>query len=111
MKNKILKITLATISIAILLCILTGCGKNYDRTETKLVQATVVNKHRSSRRTWKRKVVRAVYKTTLQFENLELTTGSRGIYDALEEGNQITVQKIDYYKENELIKSELKLIQ
>lgn len=53
MKSKILKITLATISIAILLCILTGCGKNYDRTETKLVQATVVNKHRSSRRTRK----------------------------------------------------------
>lgn len=53
MKNKILKITLATISIAILLCILTGCGNNYDRTETKLVQATVVNKHRSSRRTRK----------------------------------------------------------
>ena len=51
MKNKILKTTLAIISIAILLCMLTGCGNNYDRTETKLVQATVVNKHRSSRRT------------------------------------------------------------
>lgn len=101
MKNKILKATLAIISIAILLCILTGCGNNYDRTETKLVQATVVNKHRSCTRT----------KTTIQFENLELTTGSKEIYNASEEGNQITVQKIDYYKENKLIKSELKLIQ
>lgn len=109
MKNKILKATLAIISIAILLCILTGCGNNYDRTETKLVQATVVNKHRSRRRTGK--VVKTVYKTTIQFENLELTTRSREIYNASEEGNQITVQKIDYYKENELIKSELKLIQ
>lgn len=109
MKSKILKITLAIISIAILLCILTGCGNNYDRTETKLVQATVVNKHRSRRRIGK--VVKTVYKTTIQFENLELTTRSREIYNASEEGNQITVQKIDYYKENELIKSELKLIQ
>lgn len=37
MKNKILKITLAIISIAILLCILTGCESSYGKKEGLII--------------------------------------------------------------------------
>ena len=43
MKNKILKITLATISIAILLCILTGCVDTTENTTNTVKENIVTN--------------------------------------------------------------------
>ena len=102
-----------SISILILLLLgmllLSGCSSEYDRTETELVQATVVQKNTYHRIVCKR--VKTEYAVTFGYEDLQLKLERKSLYDWLDEGDKITMRKTTYYKDNEVVKTDLRLIE
>ena len=81
---------------------------NYDYVKKELVQAVVIDKGTHTRRSGKSH--QTVYDTTFKYEDIETKIEGSSLYNNLEINDEITMNKCIYYKNGEVIRTELELI-
>ena len=81
---------------------------DYDYVEKELVQAVVIDKSKHFRRTGK--THRTIYCTKLKYEDIETKIEGSSLYNNLDIGDEITMNKCIYYKDGEITKTKLELI-
>lgn len=95
--------------LSVLMIFLSGCSAEYDNTEKKIVNVTVLRIEKESH--WAGKFYTYDYNVYFDIgDGNEWEVDNSELFDLLKEGDEISVFRTDYLKDGKVIKSEFEFI-